>query len=78
MDELAKRGFAPERCFIKQPAAWLNGHRWEDWREGPPAIWADLGSNGKRAAREASLREAVARYTAENGEYGPGKGVDVC
>ena len=68
MGDLSAKGLAPERNYILNPLTFLNGERWEDWRDGPPANWCNVGGNGQRSAREASLQEAVARYKADHPE----------
>jgi len=68
MGDLSAKGLGPERSYIPLPTTFLNGERWEDWRDGPPANWCNVGGNGQRSAREASLQEAVARYKADHPE----------
>ena len=56
-----------ERRFVPHPTTFINGERWEDWREGIPAGWcAADSSDGKQAAREATLQAAMAMYRKEH------------
>jgi len=48
-----------ERRFVPLPATFLNGRRWEDWREGFPAGWTSPGED-RAAALGASIDAALA------------------
>ena len=66
MTNLVAQGLGPEKKnYIPLPTTFLNGERWEDWREGAPAAWCDTGGNGKQAEREASIQRAMARFQDE-------------
>lgn len=61
MRDLYERGAGPEKRFIPTIPVFLNGERWEDWREGPPAGWSPQGD--ERDDLDAFMR----RYAAERG-----------
>lgn len=65
MGEMVAAG-QKDRRFVPHPTTFIHGERWEDWREGIPAGWCAADSNGKQAAREATLQAAMAMYRKEH------------
>jgi len=59
MGELVRQG-VQERRFCPHAATFLNGRRWEDWRDGVPPAWRPPGED-RAAAQDAALAAAVAR-----------------
>lgn len=67
MGELVSRG-QQEKRYVPHPTTFINGKRWEDWREGIPAGWQD--SSAERAAQQQASIDAaiVAAYCNGDGE----------
>jgi hypothetical protein len=55
-----------ERQYVPIASSFLNGKRWEDWREGVPAGWQAPGYD-VAAAQAANLAAAVAAAKREEG-----------
>ena len=55
-----------ERRYVPIASSFLNGKRWEDWREGVPAGWQAPGHD-VAAAQAANLAAAVAAASREEG-----------
>jgi hypothetical protein len=66
MAQMAASGAAPERQYILQPATYLNGERWNDWEDGPPASWAPDAP--RRSSPYPDLDETLREMMAERGE----------
>lgn len=69
MGELVARS-AQERRFVPYGATFLNGKRWEDWREGVPPGWSDASAD-RAAQLRSSLDDALARIAAEEAQEVP-------
>lgn len=70
MRDLVAKGVTEKR-FVPHATTFINGKRWDDWRDGVPATWCTAGA-GKAEAAHAEHDAFLRRFAAERGlDYEP-------